>query len=80
MDKEQRERFQEALGRKQEDAEEKALANQPHGGAGDGPGGEGPVSGSQEDKLIGTDRQQDTFSVRDKNTGKGKKTADKWNQ
>ncbi len=23
---------------------------------------------------------QDTFSVRDKNSGKGKKTADKWNQ
>jgi hypothetical protein len=25
-------------------------------------------------------RPRDTFSVRDKNTGKGKKTADKWNQ
>jgi hypothetical protein len=27
-----------------------------------------------------TGRPQDVYSVRDKNAGKGKKTADKWNQ
>ena len=26
------------------------------------------------------DRSQDTLSARDKNSGHGKKTADKWNQ
>ena len=31
--------------------------------------------------LISDDRKtQDVYSVRDKNSGKGKKTADKWNQ
>jgi hypothetical protein len=30
--------------------------------------------------LLGRDRQQDDFSVRAKNTGHKKKTADKWNQ
>jgi len=33
-----------------------------------------------ENQLIDTDESQDTYSVRDKSTGHGKKTADKWNQ
>ena len=33
-----------------------------------------------QDAKIRPDKSQDSFSVRDKNTGKGKKTADKWNQ
>ena len=32
------------------------------------------------DELIQPDRAQDDFSVRAKNTGHKKKTADKWNQ
>jgi hypothetical protein len=31
-------------------------------------------------ELIADDRQQDDYSVRAKNSGKGKVTADKWNQ
>ena len=30
--------------------------------------------------LIADERQQDDYSVRAKNSGKGKVTADKWNQ
>jgi hypothetical protein len=33
-----------------------------------------------ERELIADDRPQDEFSVRAKNTGHKKKTADKWNQ
>ena len=32
------------------------------------------------EELLDVGRTQDEFSVRAKNTGKGKKTADKWNQ
>jgi hypothetical protein len=32
------------------------------------------------DQLVADDRQQDDYSVRAKNSGKGKVTADKWNQ
>ncbi len=35
---------------------------------------------SEEESIIGHDRQQDQQSVRAKNSGHGKKTADKWNQ
>ena len=35
---------------------------------------------AEEDSLAGTDRQQEQLSVRAKNSGHGKKTADKWNQ
>jgi hypothetical protein len=35
---------------------------------------------ANEQQLIDTDETQDTYSVRDKSTGHGKKTADKWNQ
>jgi hypothetical protein len=39
------------------------------------------ASGEMQPGLQTDDRSsQDTFSVRDKNSGKGKKTADKWNQ
>jgi hypothetical protein len=38
------------------------------------------VEGDQH-SLISADRKsQDVYSVRDKNSGKGHKTADKWNQ
>jgi hypothetical protein len=32
------------------------------------------------EEMLSDARQQDDFSVRAKNTGHGKKTADKWNQ
>jgi hypothetical protein len=32
------------------------------------------------DEMLAPDRTQDDFSVRAKNAGHGKKTADKWNQ
>ena len=35
---------------------------------------------AEDTKLKGHDRPQDEYSVRAKNAGKGKKTADKWNQ
>ena len=35
---------------------------------------------AEEESLVGNDRQQDQLSVRAKNSGHGKKTADKWNQ
>ncbi len=43
------------------------------------PGHEEPKARPDEAQLQ-TDRQQDDFSVRAKNTGHKKKTADKWNQ
>ena len=35
---------------------------------------------NKHDDLLRPDSPQDVFSVRAKNQGKGKKTADKWNQ
>lgn len=35
---------------------------------------------AEEQSLIGPDRTQEALSVRAKNSGHGKKTADKWNQ
>jgi hypothetical protein len=35
---------------------------------------------AEENSLVGPDRQQEQLSVRAKNSGHGKKTADKWNQ
>ena len=43
------------------------------------PGVEDPKKTPAEDQLR-PDRVQDDFSVRAKNSGHGKKTADKWNQ
>jgi hypothetical protein len=37
-----------------------------------------PASGDEQ--MRGADRNQDDLSVRAKNSGHGKKTADKWNQ
>ena len=46
---------------------------------GDVPGQEEPPK-RVDDEMLADGRQQDDFSVRAKNTGHGKKTADKWNQ
>jgi hypothetical protein len=74
MEREQQERFAAAVERKKSDSEARSRAT-----------GEQTPTGSAVDEEIQpseveTGRPQDTYSVRDKNAGKGKKTADKWNQ
>jgi hypothetical protein len=80
MDQEQQKRFREAVDRKSEAAEE--ASKQP--GRMNPNADDGVIldpSGQMQPGLQTDDRgPQDTFSVRDKNSGKGKKTADKWNQ
>ena len=63
------EQFKEAVDKKNEEASERA-----HGDAA------ASSAAANEQQLIDTDENQDTYSVRDKSTGHGKKTADKWNQ
>ena len=75
MDKEQQHAFERALERKHEEAQRRARDNQPR--AGDE---ERSEEQGQEAQLTGHDRPQDELSVRAKNTGHRKKTADKWNQ
>jgi hypothetical protein len=72
-------RFRDAVDRKSEQAREAAESTRdsPAGGAG-AAGGDG-VQGD-EASLTERGRPQDTYDVRAKNAGKGKKTADKWNQ
>ncbi|HEY0516781.1 MAG TPA: hypothetical protein VGD00_06635 [Solirubrobacteraceae bacterium] len=73
--KQQRERFREVLERKSQHARERSTAAPPQ-----------PEQGSAENvspvqpSLIEHGRPQDVVSPRAKNSGKGKKTADKWNQ
>jgi hypothetical protein len=72
---EQRERFREAVERKSRQALERSLET-----------GRKPANGPSDDvspieaPLVEDGRGQDVLSPRAKNTGKGKKTADKWNQ
>jgi hypothetical protein len=73
---EQLERFREAVDRKAADAKEASEATQ-HERRPDVPGDEGHPT---EHDLVAAERPPDVFSVRDKSSGKGKKTADKWNQ
>ena len=72
-------RFREAVDRKSEDARDAAESthDSPSGGAGRAGGGD--VQGD-EAGLAERGRTQDTRDIRAKNAGKGKKTADKWNQ
>jgi hypothetical protein len=75
MEKEQQERLKEAVERKARDAEAASHAAPRHGA----PDEDAAVRGDQ-DSLRSPGRSQDAFSTRDKNSGHGKKTADKWNQ
>jgi hypothetical protein len=70
---EQLDRFKAAVDRKSEAAEAASHVQSP--------GGTPPeaIQGTQA-PLEEDGRVQDVFSVRDKNSGHGKKTADKWNQ
>jgi hypothetical protein len=68
-------RFRQAVERKSEHAREAAES------AADAPAhaGEDDVQGDQAG-LTERGRPQDAYDIRAKNSGKGKKTADKWNQ
>jgi hypothetical protein len=72
MRDDQLEQFGEAVEEKKEAAREASEQT------GETPRGSS-VEGDQPD-LTSAARPQDVRSVRDKNSGKGKKTADKWNQ
>ncbi len=74
MDEKQKKAFEEALERKHSEAERKAQVNQPH------PPGGGATLPSEEAPLTDDHRTQDVRDIRAKNAGKGKMTADKWNQ
>ena len=79
MDEETRERFEAAVERKKDESRERSHQHQPTGGI--PPGAEtGEVHGDQHSIHSDGRGPQDVFSVRDKNSGHGKKTADKWNQ
>ena len=74
MEREQQQRFAAAVERKK--AESAARSREPDPAT----AGESDVHGEIQRPEIEHGRPQDTYSVRDKNSGKGKKTADKWNQ
>jgi hypothetical protein len=79
VDPKQQEAFREAVDRKSEAAEE--ASHHPTLNPRTGSDVTLDASGQMQPGLQTDDRgPQDTFSVRDKNSGKGKKTADKWNQ
>lgn len=75
MDTEQQERFRKAVDRKSDEAE---AASHQHPRE-QSPEAQAIQEGNQRTK-IDTAHTQDELSVRDKNSGKGHKTADKWNQ
>lgn len=66
--------LRDAVDRKSREAEEAS-----HRPAAEASPAGSPVEGDQA-SLREPGRTQDAFSVRDKNSGKGKMTADKWNQ
>jgi hypothetical protein len=73
---EQLDRFREAVERKMAESDAASRADR-HVASGAPPEAEGSAT---QRSLTETGRTQDTYSVRDKNSQKGKKTADKWNQ
>jgi hypothetical protein len=75
MDTEQQERFRKAVDRKSAEAE--AASHQPRREP--SPAAQEIDEATQRERTD-TAHTQDEFSVRDKNSGKGHKTADKWNQ
>ena len=77
MDEQQKQAFEEAVERKKDESEARSRAHRPIGGP---PAEGGGVPEAIQSDLIEPGTTQDTFDVRDKNAGKGQKTADKWNQ
>ena len=77
MDEQQKQAFEEAVERKKDESEARSRAQRPMSGP---PGDTGGVAEEIQSDLVEPGTTQDTFSIRDKNRGKGQKTADKWNQ
>jgi hypothetical protein len=78
VDEEQRKAFEQAVERSQDEARRRSEQHQP---VGTPPERDMAEAGGDQDSLVSDARKtQDVFSVRDKNSGKGRKTADKWNQ
>jgi len=79
MDEETRARFEQAVERKKDESRERSHQHHPAAAV---PADADPVDIEGDQHSIHSDsrKAQDVFSVRDKNSGKGKKTADKWNQ
>ena len=73
MDEDQRKRLGEVVERKKREAKE--ASERPS----QGPAGGSAVEGDQPD-VVARGRPQDVRDERKKSAGKGKKTADKWNQ
>jgi hypothetical protein len=79
MDERQREAFEQAVERKKEAAKEASMHPQQNPRSGDDVTLD--ASGETQPGIQTDDRgTQDVFSARDKSSGHGKKTADKWNQ
>jgi hypothetical protein len=74
MDEETRDRFAAAVERKKDEARARSHDPGPH----NTPAGD--VGGDQHSLISDSRKTQDAFSIRDKNSQKGKVTADKWNQ
>jgi hypothetical protein len=75
MDKDQQDRFKQAVERKK--AEAKAASQRPRP---TGPPPEDPTLGEIQPDLIAHERPPDELSPREKSTRHRKVTADKWNQ
>ncbi len=73
------ERFREAVDRKSEHAQEAAESTGDSAAGGAGSGDDEAMRGGDAG-LTDPGRPQDTYDIRAKAAGKGKKTADKWNQ
>ena len=76
MDPEQREAFREAVRRKSESSRERSMSHHPA----QEDQSDDTVNPAAEQDLFAANRPQDTLDPRAKNAGKGKTTADKWNQ
>jgi len=74
MEHEQLERFEQAVEEKKEESRRRSEATAPVGGDGDS------AVGGDQPTLTERGRPQDVRDERKKNSGHGKKTADKWNQ
>jgi hypothetical protein len=74
MEREQHARFERAVERKKDEAEQRS--RRPGGER----TGEDPSARGQEDQLAAHERPQDVVDPRTKGSGHGQKTADKWNQ
>jgi hypothetical protein len=74
MDDEQQQRFAEAVERKKQEADAAARGEHDQNPSGS------TVSAGEQASLVEHGRTQDVADPRAKNSGHGKKTADKWNQ